>query len=43
MVGRYAKFATENLLAAASRIEQGKGGNVVPLSRKCHVQEIKKA
>lgn len=43
MVDRYAKFATENLLVAASRIEQGKGKNVVPLSRWCHVAERKKA
>jgi hypothetical protein len=33
MVDRYAKFATENLAAAASRIESGMGGNVVELSR----------
>jgi integrase len=33
MVVRYAKFATENLLSAASRIERGgKGPNVVDLS-----------
>jgi integrase len=43
MVDRYAKFATENLLVAASRIENGKGGNVVSLSRLRHVQERKKA
>ncbi len=29
MVDRYAKFATEHLTAAASRIESGRGGNVV--------------
>jgi hypothetical protein len=29
MVDRYAKFATENLAVAASRIENGWGGNVV--------------
>ena len=34
MVDRYAKFATENLLSAASRIErEGSGRNVVGLSR----------
>lgn len=44
MVDRYAKFATENLAFAASRIEQGRdGGNVVELSRFCHVQKMKKA
>lgn len=31
MVDRYAKFATEHLAAAASRIESGRGGNVVSL------------
>lgn len=37
MVDRYAKFATENLLSAASRIERGgKGPNVVNLSRFRH-------
>lgn len=39
MVDRYAKFATENLSAAAARIEAGRGGNVVQLSRFCHGQE----
>jgi len=43
MVDRYAKFATENLAAAASRIEQGRGGNVVQLARFCHVQKLKRA
>jgi integrase len=38
MVDRYAKFATEHLAAAASRIESMQGGNVVTLSRFCHVQ-----
>ena len=40
MVDRYAKFSTENLLSAASRIERGGGGgrNVVDLSRFRHVQ-----
>ena len=38
MVDRYAKFATENLLSAASRIERGgEGRNVVDLSRFRHV------
>ena len=32
MVDRYAKYATEHLAVAASRIENGKGGNVVQLS-----------
>ncbi|GAC1536890.1 MAG: hypothetical protein NVS2B4_17150 [Ramlibacter sp.] len=37
MVDRYAKFATENLLSAASRIERdGEGRNVVDLSRFRH-------
>ena len=36
MVDRYAKFSTENLLSAASRIESGKGANVIPLSRFRH-------
>jgi integrase len=37
MVDRYAKFATENLAFAASRIESAKDSNVIPLSRFCHV------
>lgn len=32
MVDRYAKYATEHLRAAASRIKNGKGGNVVNLT-----------
>ena len=37
MVDRYAKFATENLLSAASRIERGGNGqNVLELSRFRH-------
>jgi integrase len=36
MVDRYAKFATENLLFAASRIEAGREDNVVQLSRFRH-------
>lgn len=43
MVDRYAKFATENLTVAAARIENGKGGNVIELSRFCHVQKDKRA
>ncbi|MGB7541151.1 MAG: hypothetical protein WBM28_03935, partial [Burkholderiales bacterium] len=33
MVDRYAKFATENPAVAASRIERGRGGNVVQFPR----------
>lgn len=36
MVDRYAKFATENLLSAASRIERGAGRDVTELSRFRH-------
>jgi hypothetical protein len=36
-VDRHAKFASENLLSAASRIEGGKGGNVIERSRWRHV------
>lgn len=36
MVDRYAKFATENLLTAASRIESGGGRGVTELSRLRH-------
>ena len=37
MVDRYAKFAAENLLAAAARIERGGSGkNVISLSRFSH-------
>jgi integrase len=32
MVDRYAKYATEHLAVAAARIENGRGGNVIPLS-----------
>ncbi len=38
MVDRYAKFATEHLAVAASRIESDRGGNVITLSRFSHVQ-----
>lgn len=45
MVDRYAKFATENLAFAASRIERSReeNDNVVTLSRFSHGQEKKKA
>lgn len=36
MVDRYAKYSTEHLSAAASRIENGRGGNVIEMSRFCH-------
>lgn len=36
MVDRYAKFATENLLAAASRIETGRDSKVIEMSRFRH-------
>lgn len=36
MVDRYAKFATENLLSAASRIESSRGRDVTELSRLRH-------
>ena len=39
MVDRYAKFATENLEFAASRIETGRGDNVVRFPRFPHGQE----
>lgn len=37
MVNRYAKFATENLAFAASRIESTRDSKVIPLSRFGHV------
>ena len=43
MVDRYAKFATENLRVAASRIEGGAGENVINLARFGHVQKSKRA
>ena len=43
MVDRYAKYATEHLAVAASRIENGQGGNVVQLSTFSPRQERKKA
>jgi integrase len=39
MVDRYAKFATENLLAAASRIETRRDTEVPGLARLCHGPE----
>jgi integrase len=39
MVDRYAKFATENLAFAASRIETGKERKVIPLSSFCHAKD----
>ncbi len=36
MVDRYAKFATEHLAVAASRIESNRRGNVLQLSRFSH-------
>jgi integrase len=43
MVDRYAKFATDNLRVAASRIESGIGENVVQFSRFSHAQNGKRA
>jgi integrase len=43
MVDRYAKFATENLLAAATRIETRRDRNVIELSRFCHSRGSKRA
>ncbi len=43
MVDRYAKFATEHLAHAASRIENDHQSNVIPMSRFSHVEENKKA
>ena len=45
MVDRYAKFATDNLAFAVSRIEAGrsnKSGDVIELSRFSHVHKEKK-
>ena len=39
MVDRYAKFATEHLAAAATRIASRRTGNVVQLSRFCHAEK----
>ncbi|MDD2885820.1 MAG: tyrosine-type recombinase/integrase [Dechloromonas sp.] len=42
MVDRYAKFATENMAEAASRIERGRGRNVVNLVTFLSRPEMKK-
>lgn len=42
MVDRYAKFATENMAEAASRIERGRGKNVVQLVTFLSQPEMKK-
>jgi hypothetical protein len=43
MVDRYAKFSTDNLTAAAARIEGQIAGNVLPFARLRHGREKKKA
>ncbi len=43
MVDRYAKFATEHLAHAASRLDIQTGDNVINLSRFGHVPQIEKA
>ena len=43
MVDRYAKFATEHLAVAASRIESGRGGNVVKFTHIFPTLKIKTA
>lgn len=44
MVDRYAKFATDNLRAAAARIERSpRDENVIELTRFCHGQNAKRA
>lgn len=43
MVDRYAKFSTENLSVAASRIENRRGGDVIQLSRFRHSPDVEKA
>jgi hypothetical protein len=40
---RYAKFATEHLAIAASRIETGTKENVITLSRFCHGDQKQRA
>jgi integrase len=40
MVDRYAKFATENLLAAASRIEARRDKDELETARSCHVHQM---
>jgi len=42
MVDRYAKFATENLLVAASRIAAGRDASVIEMSRFRHGQKDKR-
>jgi hypothetical protein len=42
MVDRYAKFATDNLAAAAARIETSRAGNVLPLAHFCHSGKAKR-
>lgn len=42
MVDRYAKYATEHLRVAAARIERGRGGEIIDLSRFCHAQKEKR-
>jgi len=41
MVDRYAKFATENLVVAAARIERGRGDNMVQFPRFPHARKSK--
>ncbi|NTV09149.1 MAG: site-specific integrase [Zoogloea sp.] len=43
MVDRYAKFATDHLATAASRIETGRTENVIALSRFSHGHQMKRA
>ena len=43
MVDRYAKFATENLQVAASRIEARRVGNVISMSHLRHSEQKKRA
>jgi integrase len=43
MVDRYAKFATDHLAIAASRIETGTTDNVITLSRFCHGDQKQRA
>jgi len=40
MVDRYTKYATEHLRVAAATIEDGRGGNVVSLSRSKRKKEL---
>lgn len=41
MADQHAKYATEHLSVAAARIENGRIGSVVQLSRLCHAQSKK--